>query len=123
MKRDMDIIRALLMQVESGEIPEALKGVSEEVKVYHIALLSDANLIHARIVEDEQGNPFNAVIFRLTWDGHEFLDAARNDTTWNHIKSKILKPGVSWTASILFDILKAEAQRILQHAIGTHPAQ
>jgi hypothetical protein len=26
---------------------------------------------------------------RLTWHGHEFIDAARNDTTWNRTKAAI----------------------------------
>ncbi|MGO8839441.1 MAG: DUF2513 domain-containing protein [Limisphaerales bacterium] len=48
---------------------------------------------------------------RLTWAGHDFLDAARNDTIWNKAKDEFLKPGISWTFSILFEWLKQEARQ------------
>ena len=39
----------------------------------------------------------------LTWQGHEFLDAARNDTIWRKAKKKVLET----TGGLAFDVLKA----------------
>lgn len=39
---------------------------------------------------------------RLTWPGHEFLDAARNETLWTRTKGNLSNAGVSAT----FDLLK-----------------
>jgi hypothetical protein len=61
------------------------------------------------------------MILRLTWQGHDFLDAARNDTIWSKAKEKFLKPGISWTFSIVFDFLKAEAHRQIASALGRPP--
>jgi hypothetical protein len=47
----------------------------------------------------------------LTWDGHEFLDAMRDDTLWKRAKEKFIKPGASWTAKAVFEYLKLEITR------------
>jgi hypothetical protein len=112
MKRDMDLIRQILNNAEArnfedGEPPEPCHAQTVE-EAYQIVLMNDAGLVQADCVS-EAGTPVSAVIFRLTWAGHDFLDAARNDTIWNKAKETILKPGVSWTFSILTEWLKQEA--------------
>ena len=47
---------------------------------------------------------------RLTWSGHEFLDAMRDDNVWKKVRYHVIKPGVSWTVSLLFEALKNEAR-------------
>jgi len=42
---------------------------------------------------------------RPTWAGHEFLDAARNDTIWHKAGERIKKSGVGVTLSLLKEIL------------------
>jgi hypothetical protein len=118
MKRDMDLIRTILQRVESDEsarpkqpleIPE---HTPEEIN-YHIALLNDAGFVDATIRGSGQSSVSLAAIQRLTWHGHEFLDAARDDTIWRKAKEHFLKPTASWTVSLLFEWLKQEAHRKL----------
>jgi hypothetical protein len=46
MKRDMDIIRLLLLQLEGDEkAPEKLKAYDEPLVVYNAALLVDSGLV------------------------------------------------------------------------------
>jgi hypothetical protein len=111
-KRDLDLIRTILIAVESGD-PKAELPCTQEEFAYHAALLKDAGLIEGAVALDNKGQPRAAHITRLTWTGHEFLDAARNDTVWNAAKDKFLKPGASWTFSIVLDWLKGEALRFL----------
>lgn len=66
----------------------------------------------AIVQNDAKGFPHKAFIKRLTWEGHEFLDAARNDTTWRKAKDKFLKPAGAWTFSLLLEFLKAEAKKL-----------
>lgn len=49
----------------------------------------------------------------LTWAGHDFLDAARNDTVWHTAREKVLKSGVAWTFELLKETLKALARQQL----------
>ena len=64
---------------------------------YQIALMQEAGLIDAVVVADDYGLPRQAGIIRLTWAGHDFLDATRDSKIWKMAKEQILKPGVSWT--------------------------
>lgn len=111
MKRDMELIRLLLLQQETDEKPPDLDKYDERLVVYNLALMKDAGLIDAAIVEDHTGFPSGASVIRLTWAGHDFLDATRNQTIWNKAKEVMLKPGISWTFSLLLEFLKAEAKK------------
>jgi Hypothetical protein (DUF2513) len=113
MKRDMDLIRMLLIQKETGEAPPELANYPGPLIAYNVALMKDAGLIEAAIAKGPDGTPSGAVIIRLTWAGHDFLDAARNDTVWRAAKEKVLKPGVSWTFDLLKETLKGLANQQL----------
>jgi hypothetical protein len=48
MKRDMDIVRLVLIRQESGESPPELAKYPEDLIVYNIALMKDAGLMPPR---------------------------------------------------------------------------
>ncbi|MGI8966702.1 MAG: DUF2513 domain-containing protein [Limisphaerales bacterium] len=74
MKREMDLIRLLLLEVE-GELPKPnLESYTEEKQVYHMALLIDAGYVDGSVAQDSSGFPVGTNPIRLTWEGHEFLD-------------------------------------------------
>jgi hypothetical protein len=110
MQRDMDTVRRILHEAE------AIKGYVHYEKpedVYHVAIMKEAGLLDCRLTENGSGVATFATVFRLTWSGHDFLDAARDDTLWNKAKEKVLKPGLSWTFSILVEYLKSEVKQRL----------
>jgi hypothetical protein len=104
----MDIIRLILMQQETGEAPPDLAKYPEDLVVYNVALMKDAGLLVAEIREGYGGSPRRAAIIRMTWAGHDFLDAARDDTLWRKAKEKVIRPTASWTFGILLEWLKHE---------------
>lgn len=118
MKRDWDVIREILQKTEELE-PNKMLELShfEENKwiviSYHVQILSEAGLIQATISEVDE-EPYTFWIYRLTWEGHEFLDSIRNDSIWMKTKSKIFEKGGSMT----FDIVKAVAFDFIKNAIG-----
>src|ERR1044072_7772706 len=97
MKRDMEIIRLLLLQQETGEEPPELKQYDEKGVVYNVALMIDAGLVIGEVLSDADETPISAVIIRPTWAGHDFLDSTRDPKIWKQAKEKVLKPGISWT--------------------------
>lgn len=117
----MDIIRLLLLEQEAGATPPELNQYEDQLVVYNVALMIDAGLIEGKVTDDESGTPVSAAITRMTWVGHDFLDAARDPSIWQAARERILKPGISWTVSILAEFLKAEAQRRLAAALGLPP--
>jgi hypothetical protein len=114
MKRDMNLIRFLLLDTEGEDPKPDLSPYSEEQKVYHSALLIEAGLVDGRIIGGSNGEPVGTVTLRLTWAGHEFLDAARNDTIWHKAGERIKKSGVDVTMSLTKEILN----QILKQSLG-----
>lgn len=109
MKRDMDLIRKILMDLEDGG-ERAWEGVdrtdkkSEAVHGYHAYLLYDAGLIYAADCTYAQHSQPRYKPLYLTWAGHEFLDAARDEKRWNKAKSMGAAMG-GFAVSVLKEVL------------------
>lgn len=113
MKRDMDLFRALLLKVEeqplggqqtSIEIP----GHSKDELIYHAQLAQDAGFIEATFLLSD-----DFIVHRLTFAGHEFLDAAREDKLWNKAKHTVL----SGTGTLTVEALKIALSMLMQQAV------
>jgi len=117
MKRDMDLIRTLLLQVEenpahlSREAPHA-DGYSPEVIAEHAKLLIQAGLVDGTDASTRAGPMF--LLHSLTWQGHEFLEVARNETIWKKGVAVVQEKGLGMG----FDVLKAVLTKLAQAAIG-----
>ncbi len=128
MKRDMDLIRGLLLKIEGGqrsfdlltsEIAEVLgedgagKMPREQVEQieYHLALLDGAGLITI------QAKLSGAVwqIGQITWAGHDFLDTIRDPAIWRETKA-----GAKQAGGFSIDLLKALAKGLIKKKIEQH---
>lgn len=89
MRRDFDLIRLLLQEVEGVEDVSELSKYTKDQQLYHSCLLIEAGLVHGTIVVDQNGNPAHTHISRLTWDGHEFLDMTRDPSIWSKVKGSV----------------------------------
>src|SRR5438552_948789 len=114
MKRDMNLIRLQLLRAEGEQPVRELEQYTECQKIYHMALCIEAGLVHGIIRNDPTGYPNGTVAIRLTWAGHEFLDAARNETIWRKADEHIKKSGVQVTMSILEELLKKLLKELLR---------
>jgi hypothetical protein len=111
MKRDMELIRLLLVKQETGESPPELESYSIDDQLYNLELMSDAGFIIANFSRDTTASARAATIRRLTWAGHDFLDASRDSKIWKMAKDHIIKPGAAWTFSLLLEWLKQQAHQ------------
>jgi hypothetical protein len=114
MKRDMNLIRLLLLETEGEDPKPNLSAYTEDQRVYHSALLIEAGLVDGQIIQDSNGQPAATVTLRLTWSGHEFLDAARNNTIWHKAEERIKTSGVDVTVSLMKEILN----QLLKQSLG-----
>jgi hypothetical protein len=114
MKRDMDLIRTLLLTIEAGEHGIVAKqieipGYTQEQINYHAYLLGEAGLANTNDVTSHGSKSPEALIYSLTWEGHEFIDSIRENNIWNQAKDKISKVGGAslpvWTA-LLTELIK-----------------
>jgi hypothetical protein len=91
MKRDMDLIRLLLLDIE-GEEEVNLSPFTEEQIEYHNWLLLDAGMARGKDISGYQNVPHHrAILIGLNWEGHDFIDAARDVTIWNKTQKTIVE--------------------------------
>jgi Hypothetical protein (DUF2513) len=119
MKRDMDLVRAILLDIEANapaqgglNRPVSVDGYDRATITAHVELMiRDAHLIHGEMKKFNTGD--DTMIRGLTWRGHEFIAAASSDTIWSKAKSSILKHGSSVSFDLLLEWLKAEGRKHL----------
>jgi hypothetical protein len=116
MKRDWNLIRLLLLEVESGEKPAELNQYSDEQVLYHCDLLNESDLIIASIALGGNGTAVGARIERLTWKGHDLLDTIRDENTWKLTQAVVKEATVSATADMLKEACKWVASTAFEAA-------
>ena len=89
MKRDMDIVRQILLALETGDTSET-KKLDRDVLCYHNYLLVDAGLALGTDASSDGNMLPQYFVHSLTWHGHEFLDTAREPKRWEQAKSLIV---------------------------------
>lgn len=121
MKRDMDLIRKILFACEAHEgghapRPMRIDGYDNEVVGFHILLMGEAGLLRVTDKPIHGNHSPIAIPLRLTWEGYEFLDAAREQTTWEKAKGAIgTASGVGFeiAKSVLVEFAKQKAKAVL----------
>ena len=120
MKRDMELIRTILLNVENDRYEIGadveVEGVSDVVCAHHVALIFDAGLAVGDLRRSSSYGIVAASIERLTSAGHDFCDGIRHDTIWNKAKEQIIKPGASYGLSVLVEYVKLQVH---QQVFGT----
>lgn len=116
MKRDMNLVREILIWTENQEHGRVsgnpkIEGYAEEEVAYHVHLMEQAHLVKAFDTTSMADKSPQAILIELTWDGYEFLDAARDETIWVKAKNTIFTTTKNITFDILLEWLKAEARR------------
>ncbi|WP_343668603.1 DUF2513 domain-containing protein [Paraburkholderia heleia] len=126
MKRDMDLIRELLLKLES--LPMRMGGIvvitpdAEEVQVegygveqidYHLSLIREAGMVDIGGVRPMVGIGFR----RLSWTGHEFLDSVRSPEVWARTKAGALAAG-GFTVQLLADLAKGFIKKQIEDRTG-----
>ena len=112
MKRDMDLVRLLLLDVEGEEKPD-LTAYTAEQRTYHMTLLIEAGLVDGAVARDRQGRPMDVHAIKLTWEGHELLDNARNNAIWRKTIETVKSVGGTVSLEILKDMLVKTARECL----------
>ena len=107
MKRDMDLVRKILIVCADhphGHAPQELKieGYSEEQIGYHVYLMMQAGLVKGVDVSAMDSPSPEAQVCSVTWAGHEFLEASRDEGLWSKAKQ-----AAGSTGGMVLDVLKS----------------
>lgn len=124
MKRDMDLIRDLVLKLEALDLsaaatafldpwgPELLvDGFTPDQVFYHLRLLDNAGFIDHHSDHGIQHFAFSG----LTWHGHDFADSVRDSAVWHATKEEAKKAG-----GFSVDLLVALAKGFLKKKIEEH---
>lgn len=109
MKRDMDLCRAILQEVERSTTQFAsvfsmhADGADPEITAGHVIMLLDAGLLTGRPARPGESAPEPDVPteVRLTASGHQFVEATREEETWNWFQDMTQRlPGISFEMAV-----------------------
>lgn len=121
MKRDPDLVRHLLLFLEEksddkGVDNLVMDGYSESEVMYHFILMDQAGLLRCeRIVSRTTPDRVIRVLpFSLTWQGHEFLEASRDEGAWKKAKELVK----SKSGALSFDVLKGVLIGLAKDSVG-----
>jgi hypothetical protein len=120
MKRDMELIRRILSEIEAHEdlSPIDIKGngFSPDQINYHLKLLCEAGYIEA-VETGTMQNRLSFIVTGLTWKGHEFLDLARNNSVWQKMKTELKDHATTLPFELIQKLLLAIAASEFPHLL------
>ena len=119
MKRDMDLIRKMLLEIEShasGWAPNLeIEGYTPDQIGYHSYLIIDAGLATGDDLTDTVSCGPEWKIRSLTAAGHDFTESARNEFVWNEVQEAVKKKGfVSVGLDVLKKLLDKQLRKLLE---------
>ena len=124
MKRNIELIRRILLAIEdepSTQHEFNMKGVDNLELWYNVDLLVQANLIRGvdvRWAADGAGPYVHSKgLVALTWDGHDFLDAIRNESVWQRANEKANASGLD-IQGLTFEVIKSLCVSTAKQILG-----
>lgn len=118
-QRDMDLVRQLLLRLEQDPnmdgkhsvcFTPADLGMADRSTAeigYHLNLLIDAGFVRGRSGFDDM-----PMLFKFTWEGHEFLDNIKDAGVWAKTRKRV--EGLSGVAlKVVAAIAEAEIKKHL----------
>ena len=88
MKRDMDLIRAIVLTIRdhegrpsASEVQTLIRDFENEVFGYHIALLTQSAMVTG-VEAGPRKDRYGVTNMALTWAGQDFADNILNDCVW-----------------------------------------
>lgn len=115
MKRDMELIREILLLIEADSFDGSIEGYDSEIVEKHMKLLIAEKLINRNSVGI--GGKF-ATTTELTWAGHEFIENLRQKEIWNTIKTEFKEESVSTILGVAKQMAENFAKKKLDKLLG-----
>lgn len=123
MKRDMDLVRRILIAAEAadgrvslGEIESY--GCDAATAAFHIELMKSHGLVEAKVHYAMGGEPVDGEVTRLTWDGCDYLDAIRSNRVWERAKSAVSDAVGDTSLSVMKETCTALALSMIKSSLG-----
>lgn len=122
MKRDMDLIRSILLSIENNDEmdaysyspldPEDIPDVATTASKlnYHLTLLIEQQLLRGKV-------SMLPIVSGLTMSGHDFLDSIRDPLLWEQTKKAAGEAG-GFTLELLGDLARGFIKTQIERHTG-----
>lgn len=99
MKRDMELVRLILLKIEEEYRSTTIynldiTGYDMETVAYHCKILNEAGLLSDYGAHYADDRLWSFGVGALTWEGNDFLDKIRDNSQWKKIKDTITQKGL-----------------------------
>lgn len=104
MKRDMDLVREILLYIENQDInsgniePIRINGYTLLEILEHVKLMENYGLVK----DCDYDMSGNTCVRTITWEGYDYLDKIRDNTLWKETKDVIKEKGLP----LVFETIK-----------------
>ena len=117
MKRDMDLIREILLEMEKSTRPLDVSvfvttARPKEYVGYNIDLMEQAGLITTSKLPADNDPYYFYQVKTITWEGQEFLANVKDEQNWKKAKLAIAQRA----GDVSFELLKTIVSTIAQKA-------
>lgn len=114
MKRDMDLVRLILLKIEEQHcstalIDLAIEGYDLATVAYHCKMMNEVGLISSYKEMRYMSGQMDFAVGPLTWEGCDYLDRIRDDSIWGKTKDAITKKGLP----LVFETIKTIANAFI----------
>jgi hypothetical protein len=123
MKRDMELVRKILLVMEAepsgtGPMYPKIEGYDPETVMHHIYIMGTGKLIECDPgVSANEGHVRKASARNIMWDGYEFLNAARDQDTWEQAKETVRGAGRD-LSTVTIGVLQGILTAIIARSMG-----
>ena len=124
MKRDMELCRLILLEMEQNDCLKVTdinniesKGYTLDQIIYHCHLLYEHGFIKECNISSVLGKVVSFIIEGLSWEAHDFIAGIREDTVWNKTKDVITQKGLPMVIDVVKEVSQAVIASMVQGAI------
>ena len=120
MKRDMDLIRSILLKLEEENKSTVIhsliiEGYDMATVAYHCKIMQEAGFISAYKGHYADNELQGFSIGSLTWAGQDYFEKVRDNSRWGKIKKLMKEKGLPAT----IEVVKMLADGIISAATST----
>lgn len=118
MKRDMDLVRLILLKIEEEYRTTAIQNLSVDgydmaTIAYHCMIMNEAGLISSYKPLYADNDIYSFGVGPLTWEGNDYLDKVRDNSIWKKTKDILTKKGLP----LIFDTIKVVSTAFITAAV------
>lgn len=115
MRRDWDLVRRILINLEEASAPlhpDAIDGFDPALVSYHYRILGESGLIEA-YCRGGKDDAYACTATRLTWAGHELLDAIRDHRSWQKLRTLAVEQGMPLSLHVIRTLADHAVEKML----------